>query len=88
MAVWLSAINVAKARIARVIITIHREGTNAAISNASLLVPLAIGLGMKVHGFDWPAYLAAIQLRRPVIGGEQSDKSHPSVYKLSIESHQ
>src|SRR5205085_3788191 len=35
VAVWLSAINVAKARIARLIITIHREGTNAAISNPS-----------------------------------------------------
>ena len=88
MAVWLSAINVAKATIARLIITIHREGANAAISNASVLLALAIDFGMKVLGFHWPAYLAPIPLRRPVIGGERSDKSRPNVYKLSIESHQ
>jgi hypothetical protein len=36
VAAWLSAISVAKARIARLIITIHhREAINAAVSNAS-----------------------------------------------------
>jgi hypothetical protein len=86
VAVWLSAINVAKAAIARVIITIHRAGANAAISNTSVLLALAIGFGMKVRGFHWPAYLAPLQLRRPVMDGERSDKSRPNVYKLSIES--
>ena len=43
---------------------------------------------MMVRGFHWLAYLASTQLRRPVIGGERSDKSRPNVYKLSIESHQ
>ena len=66
----------------------QREGTNAAISNASVLVPLAIGLGMQVRGFHWLSYLAPIQLNRPVIGGKRSDKSCPNVYKSSIESHQ
>jgi len=49
---WLSAINAAKARIARLIITIPREGTNAAISKSFVFVPLAIGPGMKVRGFQ------------------------------------
>jgi hypothetical protein len=42
---------------------------------------------MKVRGFHWLAYLAPNQLRRPLIGGERSDKSRPNVYKLSMESH-
>jgi len=48
VAVWLSAINATKARIARLIIAAPRD-TNAATSNASALVPLATGLGMKVR---------------------------------------
>ena len=65
----------------------QRDGTNAAISNASVLVPLAIGLGMQVRGFHWPSYLTPIQLRRRAVGGERSSKSCPNVYKLSICSH-
>jgi hypothetical protein len=32
------------------------------------------------------AIVKELTLRRPVIGGERSDKSRPNVYKLSIES--
>ena len=66
----------------------QRRGTNAAISNASVLVPLAIGLEMQVRGFHWPSYLAPIHLRRPAVGGERSSKFCLNVYKLSICSHQ
>ena len=62
--------------------------TSRSTVKETVLVLFAIGLGMKVRGFHWLAYLASIQLRRPVIGGERSDKSRPNVYKLSIELHQ
>jgi hypothetical protein len=50
------------------------------------LVPLAIGLRMKVRGFHWPGISGIRTIRRPVIGGERSDKSGLGVYELSIES--
>jgi len=60
VAVWLSAINVTKAGIARLIITIHREGTNAANSSAS--APLAISIGMEGGRWleIWHAYSSAV----------------------------
>jgi hypothetical protein len=82
VAAWLRAISVAKARIARLIITMHREGNNAAISNASVLVPLAICLGMKVYGLHRLAYLTPVWLRRPVVGGKRGSKIPPEYLQV------
>ena len=53
VAVWLSAINIAKAGIARLIITIHREGSNAAILDVSAFDSARVGLQTKVRAFHW-----------------------------------
>jgi hypothetical protein len=88
VAVWLNAINATKARSARLIIAIPRD-TNAATSNASVLIPLATGLGMKgarttPTGKKWHPFSSAVQS----LAGSAGGKFGPNVYKLSIETHQ
>jgi hypothetical protein len=53
--------------------SIHREGTNAAISNVS---------GVRISAAA--KNLASIRLNRPVIREERGNKSRQNVYKLLI----
>jgi hypothetical protein len=52
VAVWLSAINVAKAGIARLIITITVKEVVQQFRTASVLVPLAAGFGTNGCGLQ------------------------------------
>ena len=87
MAVWLSAINAAKARIARLIIAIPVTLTQQL--QTPLLIPARQrswdeGARTTLVRKKWHPSSSAVQS----LAGSTGEKFGPNVYKLSIETHQ